>query len=96
MFCPVCKLEYRLGFTQCSDCDVPLVEYLTDTNDSSVAGRQVKAGYSVSKGQPLLVLEAMKMEHTLSAPADGKIKSVRYGVGEQVVEGAELIEFDEG
>jgi len=39
MFCPVCKLEYRLGFTQCSDCDVPLVEYLTDTNDSSVAAR---------------------------------------------------------
>jgi 3-methylcrotonyl-CoA carboxylase alpha subunit len=57
---------------------------------------KVKAGDSVSKGQPLLVLEAMKMEHTLSAPADGKIKSVRYGVGEQVSEGAELVEFDEG
>jgi 3-methylcrotonyl-CoA carboxylase alpha subunit len=57
---------------------------------------KVKVGDSVSKGQPLLVLEAMKMEHTLSAPADGKIKSVRYGVGEQVVEGAELVEFDEG
>ena len=56
---------------------------------------RVKAGDSVSKGQPLLVLEAMKMEHTLSAPADGKVKSVRYAVGEQVAEGAELIEFED-
>ncbi|MDP1752435.1 MAG: acetyl/propionyl/methylcrotonyl-CoA carboxylase subunit alpha, partial [Reyranella sp.] len=39
---------------------------------------KVKAGDVVSKGQPLLVLEAMKMEHTLVAPADGTIKSVRY------------------
>ena len=57
---------------------------------------RVKAGDSVSKGQPLLVLEAMKMEHTLSAPADGKIKSVRYAVGEQVPEGADLVEFEAG
>ena len=55
---------------------------------------RVKAGDTVSKGQPLLVLEAMKMEHTLTAPADGKVKAVRYGVGEQVAEGAELVEFE--
>ncbi len=57
---------------------------------------KVKAGDSVSKGQPLLVLEAMKMEHTLNAPIDGKIKSVRYAVGEQVAEGADLVEFETG
>jgi 3-methylcrotonyl-CoA carboxylase alpha subunit len=55
---------------------------------------RVKAGDTVSKGQPLLVLEAMKMEHTLSAPSDGTVKSVRYAVGEQVPEGAELVEFE--
>ena len=55
---------------------------------------RVKAGDTVSKGQPLLVLEAMKMEHTLTAPMDGKVKSVRYAVGEQVAEGAELVEFE--
>jgi 3-methylcrotonyl-CoA carboxylase alpha subunit len=55
---------------------------------------RVKPGDTVSRGQPLLVLEAMKMEHTLSAPADGTVKSVRYGVGEQVPEGAELVEFE--
>jgi 3-methylcrotonyl-CoA carboxylase alpha subunit len=55
---------------------------------------RVKPGDTVSRGQPLLVLEAMKMEHTLSAPADGTVKSVRYAVGEQVPEGAELVEFE--
>ena len=57
---------------------------------------KVKPGDSVSKGQRLLVLEAMKMEHTLSAPADGTVKSVRYAVGEQVPEGADLVEFEGG
>ena len=57
---------------------------------------RVKAGDKVSKGQPLLVLEAMKMEHTLAAPADGTVKTVRYAVGEQVAEGAELVEFEAG
>ena len=57
---------------------------------------RVKPGDKVSKGQPLLILEAMKMEHTLAAPADGTVKSVRYAVGEQVAEGAELVEFEAG
>ncbi len=55
---------------------------------------RVKVGDTVSKGQALLVLEAMKMEHTLAAPADGTVKSLRYAVGEQVPEGAELVEFE--
>jgi 3-methylcrotonyl-CoA carboxylase alpha subunit len=55
---------------------------------------RVKPGDSVAKGQPLLVLEAMKMEHTLAAPADGKVKTVRCALGEQVAEGAELVEFE--
>jgi len=55
---------------------------------------RIKAGDKVERGQPLLVLEAMKMEHTLTAPADGTVKSVRCAVGEQVVEGAELVEFE--
>jgi 3-methylcrotonyl-CoA carboxylase alpha subunit len=55
---------------------------------------RVKVGDTVSRGQPLLVLEAMKMEHTLTAPTDGTVKSIRYAVGEQVPEGAELVEFE--
>jgi 3-methylcrotonyl-CoA carboxylase alpha subunit len=51
----------------------------------------VEAGASVKKGEPLLILEAMKMEHTIAAPQDGTVKEIRYAAGEQVLEGAELI-----
>ncbi|MDR2188519.1 MAG: acetyl/propionyl/methylcrotonyl-CoA carboxylase subunit alpha [Azonexus sp.] len=54
------------------------------------------AGQRVEKGAPLVILEAMKMEHTIAAPAAGTVKAFRYGVGEQVADGAELVEFDAG
>jgi acetyl-CoA/propionyl-CoA carboxylase biotin carboxyl carrier protein len=38
----------------------------------------------VTKGQPLLVVEAMKMEHTLSAPLDGTVGELLVRVGQQV------------
>jgi 3-methylcrotonyl-CoA carboxylase alpha subunit len=53
-----------------------------------------KAGESVKKGQALMILEAMKMEHTITAPADGVVKEVHYRAGEQVLEGAELISLE--
>ena len=53
----------------------------------------VEAGAEVTTGQPLIVLEAMKMEHTLSAPADGRIAALRYAAGDLVEEGVELVEF---
>jgi 3-methylcrotonyl-CoA carboxylase alpha subunit len=53
-----------------------------------------KAGARVAKGDALLILEAMKMEHTITAPADGVVKEVHYGAGEQVLEGAELISLE--
>jgi 3-methylcrotonyl-CoA carboxylase alpha subunit len=53
----------------------------------------VAAGSKVSKGAPLLVMEAMKMEHTIVAPDDGTIEAVLYGAGEQVAEGAPLVTF---
>jgi 3-methylcrotonyl-CoA carboxylase alpha subunit len=48
----------------------------------------VKKGDRVKRGQPIAVLEAMKMEHTLAAPADVTVESVSVGQGDQVVEGA--------
>jgi 3-methylcrotonyl-CoA carboxylase alpha subunit len=53
-----------------------------------------RAGARVAKGDALLVLEAMKMEHTITAPADGVVKEVHYAAGEQVLEGAELISLE--
>ncbi len=50
-------------------------------------------GARVAKGAPLLILEAMKMEHTLTAPAAGTINGFHFGVGDQVGDGAELVDF---
>jgi 3-methylcrotonyl-CoA carboxylase alpha subunit len=54
-----------------------------------------QAGASVKRGEALLILEAMKMEHTITAPADGVVKEVHYAAGEQVLEGALLIALEQ-
>ncbi|WP_440138118.1 acetyl-CoA carboxylase biotin carboxylase subunit [Stenotrophomonas maltophilia] len=54
----------------------------------------VAAGTQVTRGTPLLVLEAMKMEHTLQAPADGTVKGYRAKAGDQVGDGAVLVDFE--
>ncbi len=56
----------------------------------------VEPGSAVKRGAPLLVMEAMKMEHTISAPADGVVSEILFGVGEQVTEGAQLLAFAAG
>jgi 3-methylcrotonyl-CoA carboxylase alpha subunit len=54
----------------------------------------VGTGDRVEKDVPLLILEAMKMEHTIRAPARGRIARILCRVDEQVGEGTELIEFE--
>ena len=54
----------------------------------------VSVGQQVSKGQPLVVTEAMKMEHTLSAPRDGTVAELLCQVGDQVAEGTELLRLE--
>jgi len=58
-----------------------------------VTGLSVKAGDTVAKGQALLTLEAMKMEHALTAPFDGKVEAVAVALGAQVSEGALLVKL---
>ena len=53
----------------------------------------VEPGAAVKRGAPLVVMEAMKMEHTVVAPAAGIVDRVMCAVGEQVKEGVELLEF---
>jgi 3-methylcrotonyl-CoA carboxylase alpha subunit len=51
----------------------------------------VRVGDRVKRGQALMVIEAMKMEHTIAAPADGTVDRVNYDAGDRVDEGVELI-----
>jgi 3-methylcrotonyl-CoA carboxylase alpha subunit len=67
---------------------------LTAPMPGRVIAQLVAAGSTVVKGAPLLILEAMKMEHTICAPANGTLRGFRAAVGEQVREGVELIDFE--
>ncbi len=55
---------------------------------------RVKTGDQVAKGQPLVILEAMKIEHTLQAPFPGAVTAVSTREGEQVSEGVVLVQLD--
>ena len=54
----------------------------------------VEQGASVQKGQRVAVVEAMKMEHALLAPADGIVSEVAVAVGVQVAEGATILSIE--
>jgi 3-methylcrotonyl-CoA carboxylase alpha subunit len=55
----------------------------------------VAAGAAVSKGTVLAIVEAMKMEHAVKAPRDGKVRAVHFAAGDQVTDGAELLVLEE-
>jgi 3-methylcrotonyl-CoA carboxylase alpha subunit len=66
---------------------------LTAPMPGKIVAVLVDKGKTVEKGAPLLIMEAMKMEHTIAAPADGVVEEVLYAVGDQVAEGAQLLAF---
>ncbi len=67
---------------------------LTAPMSGTVVAVLVKAGDRVDQGAPLVVLEAMKMEHTIAAPSRGRVVAVNYAVGDRVAEGADLVDID--
>ncbi len=67
---------------------------LTAPMPGKVVALLAQPGQKVEKGTPLLILEAMKMEHTITAPAAGTLKAFCYAAGEQVADGAALVEFE--
>ena len=54
----------------------------------------VSEGQSVTSGDVLMVMEAMKMEHKIVASNDGKVSSIHFKEGDQVPQGAELLTLD--
>jgi 3-methylcrotonyl-CoA carboxylase alpha subunit len=68
--------------------------HLTAPMPGTVVAVHVKPGDAVDRGQALLVLEAMKMEHTMRAPRAGRIAAVHFSAGDRVDEGADLVDLE--
>ncbi len=64
---------------------------VTSPMAGSIKSVLVKAGDTVKQGQPLVILEAMKMENQITAPVSGTVKSVDVAVGDTVQEGRMLL-----
>lgn len=92
--------QFSLSFTQLLP-DLGLSESneqsagFTAPMNGTVVALLVETGQIVTKDQPLMVMEAMKMEHSLKAPAAGIVTEFFYQPGELVDGGAELLSFDE-
>jgi len=67
---------------------------LTAPMPGKVVALLANVGEVVERGTPILVLEAMKMEHSISAPCKGTLKAYNYAVNDQVTEGSQLFIFD--
>lgn len=67
---------------------------LTAPMPGKVINIQVNVGDKVEQGQVLVVMEAMKMEHSITASTGGVVEEIFFAVGEQVTEGAELIQLN--
>ncbi|MCW5588872.1 MAG: acetyl/propionyl/methylcrotonyl-CoA carboxylase subunit alpha [Legionellales bacterium] len=92
------SLQLEIAF---HDADLATHDGLEENNllispmPGAVIAIMVKPGQTVSSGDPLLIMEAMKMEHTICAPHDGIITDIFYQVGDQVNEGMELLRLEE-
>jgi 3-methylcrotonyl-CoA carboxylase alpha subunit len=69
--------------------------HLTAPMSGTVVAVMVGIGDAVDKGAALIVLEAMKMEHTIVAPAAGRVAAVHFAVGDRVAEGADLVDVED-
>lgn len=84
------QLLDKLGL---SDASVKQVNELKAPMPGLIIDIRVQPGQAVQKGDPLLVLEAMKMENILKAPADGTIASIAVALRANVTKGQVLVKF---
>jgi 3-methylcrotonyl-CoA carboxylase alpha subunit len=75
--------------------EAPHAGHLTAPMSGTVVAVPAKVGDRVERGAALVVLEAMKMEHTIAAPAAGVVKAVHFAVGDRVPEGADLVDLED-
>jgi 3-methylcrotonyl-CoA carboxylase alpha subunit len=89
-----CATQFSLAPPDLGDAEAePDQNRLSAPMNGTVVTLLVDSGSAVRKGDALLVMEAMKMEHTLHAPADGVVARFYYQPGDLVDGGAQLLEF---
>ncbi|HET7792746.1 MAG TPA: acetyl/propionyl/methylcrotonyl-CoA carboxylase subunit alpha [Rhizobacter sp.] len=69
---------------------------LTAPMPGKVIAFLAQPGQAIKQGQALAVMEAMKMEHTITSPRDGTVEALLYAPGDQVAEGGELLRLKAG
>ena len=89
----ICGLDQDSGQDPASGTDAG-EKALTAPMPGKVVKVLVKAGDEVKRGTKLMIIESMKMETEIAAPADGRIAAVKYGEGEVFREGEVLVEID--
>lgn len=84
------QASHAIGLSDSSSLD----SHIKAPMPATIVALYKKTGEKIKKGEPLMVLEAMKMEHTLYAPENAVIQNIYYQVGQQVADGIELIELN--
>lgn len=74
--------------------DTAAVGSLKSPMPGQVVAFKVAVGDTVKKGEPLAVIEAMKIEHTITAPTDGVVAELLFAAGDVVADGDELLRID--
>ena len=89
--------EFALAQPDCgeeTDTDADSGLGLVAPMNGTIVAVMVEAGQRVKVGDPLFVMEAMKMEYTIQAKVDGEVKAIYYSTGDLVDGGAELLEVE--
>ena len=88
------RLSIVDAFAHAGD-EVEHAGHLVAPMSGTVVAVMVKPGDAVVKGTALVVLEAMKMEHTIVAPVAARVAAVHFGIGDRVGEGADLVDLED-
>ncbi len=86
--------QLELGSEESENEEQDLTSQVLAPMPGTLVALHVNSGQKVAKGDKLLVIEAMKMEHTLYAPKEGVIKKCYYNIGDLIKEGSELMTFE--
>lgn len=103
-FTIVAHVEQITVYNQLRNITIALAHEKWEVDDSNASGGHlrapmpgtvtavlVKPEQNVKRGDALVIIEAMKMEHTINAPADGVVREIYFEVGDSVDEGTELV-----